>query len=35
MLKEKLILISPLLGLDASVDVFLGDWSSSMHPLLG
>jgi hypothetical protein len=33
MLKETLKHISSLLGLDASVDTFLGAWMSSVHPL--
>jgi hypothetical protein len=35
MLKEKLKLISPLLKLSASVDAFLGAWTSSVHPIVG
>jgi hypothetical protein len=34
MLKEKLKLISLLLRLGASVDAFLGAWTSSVHPLV-
>jgi hypothetical protein len=33
MLKETLKHISSLLGLDASVDTFLGAWMSGVHPL--
>jgi hypothetical protein len=34
MLKEKLKHISSLLKLSASVDAFLGAWTSSVHPLV-
>jgi hypothetical protein len=35
MLKNMLEHISSLLRLDASVDTFLGDWTSSVHLLIG
>jgi hypothetical protein len=34
MLREKLKHISSLLGLGASIDAFLGAWTSSVHPLV-
>jgi hypothetical protein len=34
-LREKLKHISSLLRLDASVDFFLGVWTTSVHPLVG
>jgi hypothetical protein len=35
MLREKLKHISSLLRLGASVDAFLGAWTSGVHPLVG
>jgi hypothetical protein len=35
MIREKLKHISSLLRLGASVDAFLGAWTSSVHPLVG